>query len=171
MLSSSAFSAFPAAAPNVLFFQGEVTDETCTVSINGDEANPIILLPRVPKSELAASGDVAGAIDFDVSISGCTGDAVNPTGINTVFVGNQVTTNGNLGNIGSATNVELQIVDTTGTKINFNNNNGFFVGTNDLGLAVSETQKTATYKVQYYATGAATPGTVDGSLQYAISYQ
>ncbi|MDI5448871.1 hypothetical protein MJL27_25580, partial [Salmonella enterica subsp. enterica serovar Anatum] len=42
---------------------------------------------------------------FDIGLSGCTGSKDKTTKISTVFVGNQVTSNGNLGNTGSAKNV------------------------------------------------------------------
>ncbi|KIP74025.1 MULTISPECIES: fimbrial protein [Vibrio] len=157
-----------AASANTITFQGEVTDETCTVSVNGENASPVVLLETVPKSALASSGDTAGATEFEVSISGCTGNAAGVPNISTVFVGNQVTGNGNLGNTGSATNVELQILDTTGSTIDLK---GGFKGSNDLALASGEQANSATYKAQYYATGAATAGTVNASLQYAVSYQ
>jgi major type 1 subunit fimbrin (pilin) len=157
-----------AESANTITFQGEVTDETCTVSVNGENASPVVLLETVPKSALANSGDTAGATEFEVSISGCTGNAAGVPNISTVFVGNQVTSNGNLGNTGSATNVELQILDTTGSTIDLKDG---FKGSNDLALASGEQANSATYKAQYYATGAATAGTVNASLQYAVSYQ
>ncbi|HDM8061266.1 fimbrial protein [Vibrio harveyi] len=158
-----------AASANTITFQGEVTDETCTVSVNGENASPVVLLETVPKSELAKSGDTAGATEFEVSISGCTGNATTGVpNISTVFVGNQVTGNGNLGNTGSATNVELQILDTSDSAIDLS---GGYKGSNDLALAAGEKANSATYKAQYYATGASTAGTVNASLQYAVSYQ
>ncbi|MET2950084.1 fimbrial protein [Vibrio owensii] len=157
-----------AASANTITFQGEVTDETCTVAVNGESASPVVLLETVSKSQLTNNGDTAGGADFDISISGCTGDVAGVPNISTVFVGNQVTGNGNLGNTGSATNVEIQILDTSGSAIDLT---GGFKGSNDLALAAGETSSTATYSAQYYATGAATAGTVNASLQYAVSYQ
>lgn len=46
------------------------------------------------------------------------GDVAKTTKISTVFVGNQVTSNGNLGNTGSAKNVEVQLLDTSDAVIN-----------------------------------------------------
>ncbi|MDV7104486.1 fimbrial protein [Vibrio sp. TH_r3] len=155
-----------AAQANVITFQGEVTDQTCVVDVNGEEANPLVLLPTVSTSDLAAAASVAGTTEFDISISGCT--AGTATVIDTVFVGNQV--NGaNLGNTGTAGNVDIQILDTKGVAIDFSSN---YNGAGDLTLAdATATEATATYKAQYYATAASTAGTVNASLQYAISYQ
>lgn len=42
-VSSSAM----AISANTITFQGEVTAQTCSVSINGNDASPIVLLPTV----------------------------------------------------------------------------------------------------------------------------
>lgn len=164
LVSGSAF----AASDNTITFQGEVTDETCSVAVNGNSASPVVLLPTVSAADLAASGDTAGPVTFDIGLSGCTGSSSADTKISTVFVGNQVTTNGNLGNTGTATNVEVQLVDTTGAVIDLTNG---FTGDGDLTLAAGDTEASATYTAQYYATSASTAGTVEATLQYAVSYQ
>lgn len=155
------------ASGNTISFQGEVADETCEVSVNGNNAAPVVLLPTVSSSQLNAAGKAAGETSFDIGVSGCTGDADGMT-VSTVFVGNQVTSAGNLGNTGTAKNVELQILDTKGKEINFTNG---FTGDGDLALGPNETSASASYTAQYLATGAATPGSVTSTLQYAISYQ
>lgn len=101
----------------------------------------------------------AGQTTFDIGVSGCTGDADGMT-VSTVFVGNQVTSAGNLGNTGTAKNVELQILDIKGTEINFTNG---FTGDGDLELGPNETS--ASYTAQYLATGSAAPGSVTSTLQ------
>lgn len=64
-----------AASDNTINFQGEVTTETCSVSVNGNNASPVVLLPTVSTSDLAASGATAGETPFTVGVSGCTGDS------------------------------------------------------------------------------------------------
>jgi len=157
-----------AVSDNTISFQGEVTDETCSVAINGNQTTPVVLLPTVSSTDLAASGDTAGPVTFDIGLTGCTGDAANETKISTVFVGNQVTTNGNLGNTGTAGNVEVQLLDTTGVEINLTDG---FTGDGDLKLAAGASEASASYTAQYYASGKATAGTVEATLQYAVSYQ
>ena len=164
MASSSAM----AISDNTITFQGEVTDETCSVAINGNGATPVILLPTVSTKELAKSGDTAGGITFDIGVTGCTGNPSTETNISTVFVGNQVTTNGNLGNTGSAGNVEIQLLDTKDAVINLTDG---YTGNGDLKLAAGASEASATYTAQYYANGLATAGTVEATLQYAVSYQ
>lgn len=125
LVSSSAM----AVSDNTITFQGEVTDETCSVVINGNQAKPVVLLPTVSTKELTDQGKTAGPITFDIGLSGCTGSTDKTTKISTVFVGNQVTSNGNLGNTGSAKNVEVQLLDTSGNPINLT---GGFTGNGDL---------------------------------------
>lgn len=48
LVSASVF----AASDNTINFQGEVTTETCSVSVNGNNASPVVLLPTVSTSTL-----------------------------------------------------------------------------------------------------------------------
>ena len=43
-----------ALSENTITFQGEVTDETCSVAINGNQATPVVLLPTVSSADLGA---------------------------------------------------------------------------------------------------------------------
>lgn len=156
-----------AASNNTITFQGEVTAQTCSVSVNGVDANPVVLLPTVSSSDLDASGKTAGKTTFTLGVTGCASSAAD-IDIKTVFVANQVTTSGNLGNTGTATNVELQLLKdaTTTTGINLNSN----VAQDGIVLKAGDTSAEHDFAVQYYATGQAGPGSVIGSVQYAVSY-
>lgn len=105
------------ASENTTTFQGEVTEETFTVAVKGESTSPVVLLENVSKSPLTTNGDTAGGADVDISISGCASNAAGVPNFSTVFVGNQVTGSGNLGNTDSATNVEIQILDKSGSAI------------------------------------------------------
>ncbi|MBO2651606.1 fimbrial protein [Shewanella algae] len=159
-------SAAMAAGPNTITFQGEVTAETCEVTINGNTANPVVLLPSVSKTELSDPGATAGETIFTLGVTGCSGASAIST--KTKFVGNNVDTNGNLANTGTATNVALQLLDAAGgTAINLNTD----VAVTGVALAIGETEGSVDYAVQYISVaGGATAGTVAGSVQYAISY-
>lgn len=160
-----------AVSDNTISFQGEVTDETCSLTVNGNDSTPIILLPTVSTSDLALAGSHAGDTTFEMGVSGCTGtgDAATDTKISTVFSGNLVeTTNGTLGNTGTAENVTVQILDVSGEEINLSST---YTADNDLKLSAGDTASTATYTARYYATDVAAAGTVAASMQYAISYQ
>ncbi|WOI99343.1 fimbrial protein [Citrobacter koseri] len=167
LVISAIYSAGALASDNTITFMGEVSDETCSVSVNGSEASPVVLLPTVTVNTLNTN-QVAGQTTFDIGVSGCTGSA-SGINISTVFIGNNISaTTGNLASNGSASDVEIQILDTSDTEIDFRN---AFNGGGDLALAANETSATATYKAQYYSGGAATTGTVQASMQYAVSYQ
>lgn len=162
VMSASAF------ADNTIRFQGEVADQTCTVTINGNASSPLVLLPTQPTSALAASGTTAGDTNFTLAVSGCTA-AEDETAIKTVFVGNNLTADGRLGNTGTATNVSLRLVDPAAptTALDLTGQ----IGNPGLVLAADATSASHDFAVQYYAEGAATPGSVLGSVQYAVSYQ
>lgn len=66
LVSSSAM----AVSDNTITFQGEVSDETCSVVINGNQAKPVVLLPTVSTKELSEQGKTAGPITL---ILGCPG--------------------------------------------------------------------------------------------------
>jgi major type 1 subunit fimbrin (pilin) len=169
LISSAVMSASAlAASDNTINFQGEVTAETCSVSVNGNDATPVVLLPTVSTTELNASGSTAGQTTFTVGVSGCTGDSSATTKVSTVFVGNNVSASGNLSNTGTATNVEVQILDPQSAVVDLTSG---YTGSGDLTLQAGESAGSATYFAQYYATGTATAGTVAASLQYAVTYQ
>jgi major type 1 subunit fimbrin (pilin) len=159
-----------ASSDNTISFQGEVTDQTCSLTVNGNNSSPIVLLPTVSATSLATSGNVAGATNFDIGVSGCTASTDSSTTISTVFVGNLVdsTNVGTLGNSGTAKNVNIQILDSSSKSIDLSST---YTASGDLTLAPGDTSATSTYTAQYYATGVATAGTVAASLQYAVSYQ
>jgi major type 1 subunit fimbrin (pilin) len=156
LVSASVF----AASDNTINFQGEVTTETCSVSVNGNNASPVVLLPTVSTTDLAASGATAGDTTFTVGVSGCAGDSTSATKISTVFVGNNVS--------GTAKNVEVQILDPKDAVVNLTSG---YTGSGDLTLQTGETSGSATYSARYYASGTPTAGTVTASLQYAVTYQ
>lgn len=101
-------------ANNTVKFMGEVSTQTCAVDINGVSSNPIVLLPTVPASSLSTQGLTAGETTFTVNLTGCTSES-SATTVKTVFVGYNVTSNGNLGNTGSATDVSIRLLDSDGS--------------------------------------------------------
>lgn len=155
-------------ADNTIKFQGEVADQTCDISINGNASTPLILLPTVPTTSLATSGSTAGQTPFTIGLTGCTASA-SATAIKTVFVGNNLTADGRMGNTGSASNVSLQLVDPAAptTPLDLTGQ----TGSAGLSLAADATSAAYDFAVEYYSEGTATPGSVLGSVQYSVSYQ
>ena len=159
------------AAPNTINFQGEVTSQTCQVTVNGNPGDPTVLLPTVPATALSAANSTAGATTFTVAVSGCVAPFETTQPIDTVFVGNLVTTAGNLGNTGTATNVALQLLDPAAPGSPFDLSAAG--GVHAPGLVVQDGETTAShdFAVRYISeSGGATAGSVLGSVQYSISY-
>lgn len=154
---------------NTIRFQGEVTAQTCSVTVNGASANPVVLLPSVPAEALKASGTRAGLTKFTIALTGCTAPSGSQQSVGTVFVATQPTANGRISNTGSAGDVSLELVDpsTPSTPLDM-------TGTKPSpGLVIKDGAKDASYDfgVQYYSEGVATAGSVLGSVQYAVAYQ
>nr|MBA2814699.1 putative fimbrial protein SthA [Candidatus Pantoea persica] len=84
-ISSAPFtvSAF-AASDNTINFQGEIAEETCSVTVNGNTTSPLVLMPTVSASELTTKGNIAGQTTFTVGLTGCTGDSKAASTVSTV---------------------------------------------------------------------------------------
>lgn len=156
---------------NTVQFKGEVSTQTCSVNINGNESNPVVLLPTVAASTLATAGLTAGDTTFTVNVTGCTVNSESSTAIKTVFAGNNITSNGNLGNTGDATNVSIQLFDSNATTpLSFSS--GSVATSSAMTLASGETTTSQDLVARYYAESAGvTAGTVIATAQYAITYQ
>ncbi|MDA5483383.1 fimbrial protein, partial [Yersinia intermedia] len=140
-----------ALANNTIQFQGEVADQTCAITIDGTASAPVVLLPTVPSTSLATAGATAGQTPFTVGLTGCTASA-SVTAIKTVFVGNNLTTNGRMGNTGgTAGYVSLELVDPISptTPLDLSGQ----TGAAGLSLAANATAASHTFAVQYYAEG------------------
>lgn len=166
-LFAASTTASMAVSNNTITFQGEVTAQTCSVTVNGVDAKPVVLLPTVSSTVLNASGRTAGKTTFTLGVSGCA-TSVDDINIKTVFIGNQVTTAGNLKNGGTAKNVELQLLKDAVTTTGINLNSG--IAQEGIVLKAGNTSAEHDFAVQYLATGQASAGSVISSVQYAVSY-
>lgn len=169
VLSAASTAAY--ASDGRINFTGELTAQTCTITVNGQvsPADATVTLPKVSTSNLSAAGQVAAQTGFNISLSNC-----NPaTGTAAAFfeAGASVDPlSGNLRNTGTATAVQLQLVDaTTGNAIKAGDS-GQTTSTSRLPLQ-TDGSALLPYAVQYYATGATTPGTVLSFVTYSINYQ
>lgn len=155
-------------ADNTLYFRGEVTDQTCEVRVNGTSDGPLVLLPTVHATELNGNG-FAGETRFTMSLDNCSPPEVR-TPITTVFVGNAVTRGGNLGNTGTAENVELQLLERAGGEVI--DLKGGATEVAGLVLEANEDSARHDFAVRYYTQqGNVSAGSVAGSVQYVINYQ
>lgn len=153
-----------AAQSNIITFKGQVDDVTCTITVNGAQSTPIVLLQTAKTSDLATAGATATPTEFNLQLTNC-GAA---TSASAQLVGNNVTPNGNLGNTGSAANVSIQILD-KGTPIVFAGSSVLEAGKD---TALQNGSGTIPFVAQYYAEKVgATAGTVQATMQYAVTYK
>lgn len=149
------------AADGTISINGQINGNTCTITgTNGKNVD--VVLPGVSTTALQNAGQVAGTTPFKLTLTNCTG-----TSAKTLFeLGTSVNqASGNLKNVsGTATNVEVQILNDSFAAINLGTNAGSQTGSTAGGAGVLN------YYAQYFATGAATAGSVTTSVQYSMLY-
>lgn len=173
VLVAATVSSAAMASDGKIDFNGELKAETCQVAVNGAAASgaTTVTLPTISTASLASAGQVAGQTGFNIELSKCSA-AIKTAAAFFESGGGVDPASGNVKNIsGSATKVQLQLVDATnGNAIKAGNTSQV---TSTSRVTVDPTALTAvlTYAVQYYAQSATTPGTVVGSVTYSINYQ
>ncbi|UTH74787.1 fimbrial protein [Chromobacterium sp. IIBBL 290-4] len=154
------------ASDGLITITGKIAAQTCTIT-GTTGTNVSVPLPTVGASALTTSGATAGATPFNIRLTSC------PSGLNnaqTRFeVGSTIDSQtGNLLNAvgtGNATNVEVQVLNSSFAPINLSSNVG------SQSVSINNGTATLNYYAQYYATGAATAGLVNSSVQYSMTYQ
>ena len=161
------------AADGTITITGEITGTTCAISggsgaVPGPGKDFSIALDKVQTSALAASGQVAASKPFFIQIgdASCTAGSAAVLFESSSPAVNRVS--GNLINLAAAgaTNIEVQIVDLLANK------------EIHLGLGTSSTVATLVggvatlpFAAQYIAVnGATTPGPVQTSVQYSVTF-
>lgn len=165
-------TAVQAASNGTVNFTGEVIDKTCDITIDGNVSPATVVLEAVDKSQLSASGATAKRTGFNIGLSNCTGTASVTKAA--AFFENGATVDpvnyrllNTLSGATAATNVQLQLIDApTGLPIQVGNPSQSGSTTYDL----SSGSATLPYAVEYYATGAATPGLVASAVNFTINY-
>ncbi|AJO79750.1 MULTISPECIES: fimbrial protein [Pseudomonas] len=171
-LVAASAAPFANAADGTINFNGELVNQTCTIAVDGvvTPAAATVTLPTVSTSLLTAAGQVAGRTGFNIQLSSCVGAATTTAAF--FESGASVDpVSGNLRNMtGTATNVQLQLVDAAnGSAIQAGNTNQRTRTTrNTLDASGAANMP---YAIQYVASGATNPGTVVSSVTYSIDYQ
>lgn len=161
------------AADGTITFTGTVADTTCSINgtASGTTANKSITLAPVSSGTLSALGNTAGTsspTDLAFSLTGCSGAATKA--IARFENGSTVDQNsGNLINAGTATNVQVQLMNAQMQPINITTNSNNQIAANS--STITGGAANLKYFAQYYATGKATAGTVSTSVQYTMQYQ
>lgn len=164
-----------AASSGTITFNGELTDTTCKVDVNGQGENALVKLPTVSITELTQDKATAGRTSFNLNLTECVIGSTNGKTKVSAFFQPGVTVDlatGRLKNVnGSATNVELQLLDASSNfdVINIGNTDQVdamaYVDISTAGEA------TLPYAVEYYAVAQTTPGTVTSSVVYNLQYK
>jgi len=158
-----------AASTGTITFVGEVTDTTCDVSVDGGSSDSTVTLPTVSTSNLASVGDTAGRVEFDITLTNCSSAAQDAYAF--FEAGENVdSSTGRLINTGTATNVDLQLLDVDNlyTPINIGNT---LQHSDSSATAIFNDTARLNYAVEYYANAASTPGDVSSSVTYTVSYK
>ncbi|TCM70939.1 major type 1 subunit fimbrin (pilin) [Acinetobacter calcoaceticus] len=159
------------ASDGKITINGEITDQTCTLIGPGGK-DFTVTLPTVGRGALATAGSTTGLTPFTLTASNCPA-----TKISTYFEPHPLTVNlatGRLKNstaAGSATLVEVELLGDNGLPIALKGVDSTGAQTNSqiVTMAAGES-KDLQYAAQYYATGAATAGLVNTSIEYTVIY-
>lgn len=171
-LTALSASSVYAAQENSIRFKGEVSAQTCNVSVNDStSAAPVILLQTAKVSDLSATGNTSTPTNFSMKLTGCTDPKTATQDIKIHFASSNVDASGNLKNIATdspASNVAIQLLDPENNVIDLKSGEATAKA---FSLNPNETSGEAQYTARYIATGgAATAGKVEATVQYAISY-
>ncbi|MFP6562605.1 fimbrial protein [Paraburkholderia sp. B3] len=168
-LAAAGAHAGPANNGGVLTINGALTAQTCTVNGNGSGSNNFtVTLPTESAAALSAAGSVVGATGFSIALTNCAQSGK----VRTFFeYGSNTLADGNLLNNGSATNVEVQLLD-------YNNGSNVIDVSKADGaqnsnlVTISSGAANLQYAAQYISpTGGATQGAVTTNVTYSMSYQ
>jgi major type 1 subunit fimbrin (pilin) len=161
------------AADGTITFTGAVTDTTCSIDAKTvGAADKNITLPTVTNSTLGAKGSTAGATaatDLTFALSGCSTETKavarfenGPTiDQSTGYLTNQAPA--------GAENVQVRLLNASHMPINVvTGENNDMAGN---GVAIVSGNADLKYFAEYYATGKATAGPINTSVQYTVDYQ
>ncbi|ASU39404.1 fimbrial protein [Herbaspirillum sp. meg3] len=166
----ASFLAIAALAPAAAFasdgtitINGTVTAQTCT--INGGSPNLAVTLPTVSTSALASAGQTATPTPFTIALTACNPNSGN---VRAFFeTGSNVLATRRLKNNGTATNLEIGLLNTDNTPISIGAASG---AQGAASVAISSGNANLTYMAQYVATGTVGAGTVTTSVTYSIEF-
>ncbi|UNM22696.1 type 1 fimbrial protein [Pseudomonas sp. ArH3a] len=159
-----------AAGDGTINFAGNLLDQTCTVTVDGvvSPAIATVTLPTISVGLLKKAGDTEGKKKFEIALSSCVGAATKASAFFNFGTTVDVAT-GNLKNTtGTAKEVQLQLLDAVTDKAI---QAGFDTQSATTRNTLASGGVRMDYAVQYFATGAAEPGTVLSSVTFNIDYE
>ena len=127
--------------------------------VNSDSTTLAVVLPTVSTNALKAAGNVAGRTPFKINLTCQAGANV----FITMSPSSAGSATGTIANNGTATNVNVQLLDSAFNAVTFNTSKS-------LGAAPNGSMSVP-YYAQYYATGATGAGTVKATATFTLTYQ
>lgn len=165
-----------AASTGTITFNGELTDSTCNVVIDGQGSDATVTLPTVSISELDSSGKTTGRTAFNLQLSDCVVGTNTGQSKVSAFFQTGATVDQSTGRLKNtltdgASSVDLQLLDASNNFAPINV--GSTSQVSDMGYVDIDANGTATlpYAVEYYANGQTTPGLVASSVVYNLQYK
>lgn len=163
----AASSLMPAAAfasDGRITISGELTGETCKVN-GGTGGDLVVTLDPTGTTALAKVGETAARKPFRITLSDCPGTGTVKAGFepgeNTDLVSGRLNL---IHSSSTATNVQLELRNGDDSVIKIGDSSTI------KGVDIDNKGAVLDYKVGYYATGAATSGTVNTTVFYSIIY-
>lgn len=191
-LVGSAMAADPAVTGGKITFQGKVVDQTCSVSTNSRDQ--IVVLQNVPKNKLAALGAEAMPTPFHIDLEGCKKATDDNKAAKTVKASfssvanvdpeNEYSLKNKVGDT-YAKNVNIRLYSANGTDAIYPSRQTVSPDTPTTGRTTYKMDEGNTTKVEfgddlspvlhyiakYYATGEATVGDVETSVNFELTYE
>lgn len=162
-----AFAGSAMATDGTITINGKITDTTCNISVDNQTNNATVTLPTVSATALNGAGITAGATPFKIALTGCSGATLNTA--STMFeAGTYVDmSTGRLNNSASATagNVQVELLNSALSPIVAG---AAQPSQNDIAVDISSGAATMNYFARYYATAAATAGSVNTQVDYTV---
>lgn len=177
LCGTSAFAVTPTTGPfgnGTIHFTGTITNAPCAIA-PGDDA---IEVPfgQVSYRELATTGATTASRPVVIHLTGCAFDpdtaatGANPVGlmsrVNVTFSGDATSDSKGYISTGSATNVAVQLLKSDNTSIINANNTPAIADARQLQPGSNELR----FFARLLATGTVTPGSVDATVNYTLTY-
>ncbi len=141
---------------------GKVSANTCLIT----PAIKNVTLPTIMTTALPNVGSTAGEISFDITLSGCSEGAT--TALPYFENSGSISAGGRLINtIAGATNVEVQLLTSSGALIDLSQAKG---AQNIKAASISAYAGSISMRARYYATGTVGPGVFSSSINYTVDY-
>lgn len=154
-------------------FHGSVTEAPCSIAMGDDKLD--VDLGQVSKNMLSAANNGSTPVDIKIHLNSCQFEA---TGLTPLDYGklskvdvefanynSSDVSNGLLHNDGDATNVSVQLLDGMGKPVNLSK-----VATKDSAQQLTAAVGEIALKARMLASGAATAGSVNATVNYKLKY-